>query len=332
MIDDQGSLTVVWNVECDPEIFHFLVSLGEDEDGKQDVIRSIADCDGESTWIVSLKADARDEYEPRDVQRILHEPDQDIAALSSIVENGDVYHHDGAVILPSGRRLDDGSVIRVLFAYTTPTRDRWGQSTIRSMIVGALASANQALSNSGVGFKIAAARIMHVNWNYDNEGHVAALNALSQGEMPGIAAARKLYKADLVQVVIDNAQYCGFGSLMQSPSSSFREYAYSVVYGGCFAQFSHIHEIGHNMGARHDVGNTDASATWPYAMGYRYCSGEVDPPYFRSVMSYSCTGAMRVPYFSSPTVYYQGRQTGMQGADNARVLRETKYIVANFYN
>ncbi|KAG5184518.1 hypothetical protein JKP88DRAFT_150792, partial [Tribonema minus] len=230
---------------------------------------------------------------------------------------------NGTVTLASGRRLDDGSVIRVLFAYTTPTRDRWGHSTIVSMIVGGVASANQALSNSGAGFKIVAAHIMHAQWSHDSSGHIVSLSALNYGEVPGIVAARKLYKADLVQMVIDNGEYCGYGNLMDTASSSFGKYAHSVIHGGCYAQLSHVHEIGHNLGARHDAADSTASTTWPYALGWRYCDdGKGAGPYFRTVMSYSCPGAARVPYFSSPNKFYQGLPTGNAGADNARVLRQ----------
>jgi hypothetical protein len=47
-------------------------------------------------------------------------------------------------------------------------------------------------------------------------------------------------------------------------------------------------------------------------------------------MSYSCAGATRVPYFSSPVITYGGRPTGNAGADNAKVLQLTHYTAANF--
>jgi hypothetical protein len=47
-------------------------------------------------------------------------------------------------------------------------------------------------------------------------------------------------------------------------------------------------------------------------------------------MSYSCAGATRVPYFSSPVITYSGKTTGTGTADNARVLQETRFVVANY--
>lgn len=84
------------------------------------------------------------------------------------------------------------------------------------------------------------------------------------------------------------------------------------------------------MGAQHDAANSQHVTQWWYGEGYRYCQGESQAPYYRSMMSYSCAGATRVPYFSSPSVWYNGKPTGTGNADNARVLRINKYTVANF--
>jgi hypothetical protein len=64
---------------------------------------------------------------------------------------------------------------------------------------------------------------------------------------------------------------------------------------------------------------------------WRYCDdGVTAGPYYRTVMSYSCSGATRVPYFSSPVITYSGKATGNAGADNAKVLQLTHYTAANF--
>jgi hypothetical protein len=70
----------------------------------------------------------------------------------------------------------------------------------------------QVLANSGAGFKIQAAALQYTSWAEPAGGHVAALNALDAGQVTGIAAARNLYKADLVQLVINNEEYCGYAS------------------------------------------------------------------------------------------------------------------------
>jgi hypothetical protein len=76
--------------------------------------------------------------------------------------------------MPSGRRLDDGSIVRVLWVYSNRSRDRWGEGTIMSKIAGGVASANQALQNSNAGFKLQAAAVIHVDYN--DASHVDSLN------------------------------------------------------------------------------------------------------------------------------------------------------------
>jgi hypothetical protein len=76
--------------------------------------------------------------------------------------------------MPSGRRLDDGSVVRVLWLYSNRSRDRWSDATIVSKIAAGVASANQALLNSNAGFKLEAAAIMHVD--YDDTNHAQSLS------------------------------------------------------------------------------------------------------------------------------------------------------------
>jgi hypothetical protein len=73
--------------------------------------------------------------------------------------------------MPSGRRLDDGSVVKVLYLYTYASRDRWGSdATMRSMIVGGVASTNQAFAQSGVGLRVEAAAIIAIPyWSVSNQ-------------------------------------------------------------------------------------------------------------------------------------------------------------------
>lgn len=58
---------------------------------------------------------------------------------------------------------------------------------------------------------------------------------------------------------------------MQTPTVAFAKYGYSVVHTNCLSNFSHIHEIGHNMGANHDKDNAGTGHAYAYA--HRYCDG-----------------------------------------------------------
>lgn len=60
--------------------------------------------------------------------------------------------------------------------------------------------------------------------------------------------------------------------VMKNPTTKFNDFAYSIVHVHCLSNLSHIHEIGHNLGANHDI---DSSVeTHEYAHAERYCFGD----------------------------------------------------------
>lgn len=58
---------------------------------------------------------------------------------------------------------------------------------------------------------------------------------------------------------------------MQEPTAKFDSFAYSIVHVNCIDGLSHIHEIGHNMGANHDEDSSPELHS--YAHAHRYCDG-----------------------------------------------------------
>lgn len=114
---------------------------------------------------------------------------------------------------------------------------------------------------------------------------------------------------------------------MGVPTAAFSELGYSVVNVDCLSNFSHIHEIGHNLGANHDKAN--ANSVHPYNYAYRQCTG-LRP--FRTIMAYAndCLLAPRVNVFSNPNKMYDGRFQGTEEENNARVLNEAMATVVNF--
>jgi hypothetical protein len=76
--------------------------------------------------------------------------------------------------MPSGRRLDDGSVVRVLWLYSRNSRDRWGDATMVSKITAGVALANSALIDSNAGFQLEPAAILFVDYNATS--HTQALS------------------------------------------------------------------------------------------------------------------------------------------------------------
>src|SRR5262249_3160439 len=127
-------------------------------------------------------------------------------------------------------------------------------------------------------------------------------------------------------------------NLMGTVSTSFAPSGFNVVARACAsANFSFPHELGHNMGARHDwfVDPTNNSP-YTYNHGYVNLGGQ-----WRTVMAYNdqCAASgfncQRLAYFSNPSLLFNGAPMGVpegsaQAADNRKTLNNTPFTVANF--
>eukprot|EP00904_Undaria_pinnatifida_P009471 jgi/Undpi1/5654/HiC_scaffold_2.g00928.m1 len=246
--------------------------------------------------------------------------------------------HVGAedVQMPSGRILTASTTIDVLVLYTKASlaASNSGEGALMSAdqmetsIITAYEWANQALADSGID---ATLNVVHMAQIDTTEGSdmAADLSNLFQGvgESKLANELREQYGADLVQLHGNYESSCGLGYVMTKPDSRFEIFGYSIVHVNCINNFSHIHEIGHNMGANHNKENSNSAHE--YAFAQRYCDG--DSPY-RTIMAYEsgCAAAPRVNVFSNPDIEYAGKSQGTSTANNARVIQESVSTVANF--
>jgi hypothetical protein len=165
------------------------------------------------------------------------------------------------------------------------------------------------------------------------------LKLFTDGYMDNVHTLRNTYKADLVSLFVANGgAYCGMAYIMTTVATTFASNAFSVVDKDCATgYYSFGHEMGHNMGARHDryVDGTDNSP-YKYNHGYYYSPGK-----WRTVMAYNdgCSAAgvscTRIAYWSNPNKFYNGvamgvSSTSASAADNRTTLNNTAYTVANF--
>lgn len=115
---------------------------------------------------------------------------------------------------------------------------------------------------------------------------------------------------------------------MSTLSHSFQSSAFSVIRWSCAAgSLSFPHELGHNMGACHALGDGCSGGLHADSKGHPFFGKSGHR--WRTVMAYS--PGTRITQFSNPAVLYDGMETGVAGAaDNAGTLNETARVVSNF--
>jgi hypothetical protein len=223
----------------------------------------------------------------------------------------------------------------IMVVYTAACVTRYGQNGIESKILQAIADANAAYQNSQVNARLNLVYLGLVNYveTGDMGAALSALRSTSDGKLDEVHALRNQYGADLVCLVDEDANYCGIAYVMQTVSTSFASYAFSVVYSSCLSSLTLPHEVGHNQGNQHDLANAGFQGAYPYSYGWRRCA--TDGTGFRTIMSYSCSGGTRIPYFSNPNLSFNGYPIGVSyeldpanAADNVRSMNNTAATIA----
>ena len=215
--------------------------------------------------------------------------------------------------------------IDVIVAYTKKAASNYADVK-RELIDLSIEEANESFRMSSLGnVKL---RLVHAyETDYVEEGahfdHVWRFADKGDGYMEEIHPLREKYRADIAILIVDDPKGCGLATRVFADADE----AFAVVHHECAAStYSVAHEVGHIIGARHDL-NLDKMMT-PFAYGHGYVNGTK----WRDIMSYkeSCGGCPRMPVWSGPAVMVRGEPAGSAELDNARVIREQAARVAAF--
>jgi peptidyl-Asp metalloendopeptidase len=225
---------------------------------------------------------------------------------------------------------------------------------------------NEAYANSRIDARVRLVATLQVNYP-DNTSNADALEQLTgtDGSGPGnvpiptslapLRAARETFGADLVSLVrrfnTPEHEGCGVAWLIGGGQTEItRDYeifGYSVVSDSVGQQSPDdgrycldttlAHELGHNLGAQHDIATArgengtlepEEYGRFPYSFGYKT---DIPNGNFYTVMAYGDPGQAFAFVFSTPEPVWCGSPCGIADqADNARGLRQTIPVIATF--
>jgi Metallo-peptidase family M12B Reprolysin-like len=119
-----------------------------------------------------------------------------------------------------------------------------------------------------------------------------------------VGALRDRHQADLVSFIIPSGDFCGLGYENYPVDAADATRGFSVVKGSCaLSNFSFPHELGHNLGMRHDRAADDAFASDTCNYGHIFPVRAFGKEQLvRSVLAYgdACDDCPRVGVYSSP--------------------------------
>ncbi len=250
------------------------------------------------------------------------------------------------LLLAPGARATSSTTIDIMLVYDN-SATTWvaGNGGREAFSLEAVNRMNLALLNSGVDLSFRLVHTMAVDYTTSASpatSMTADLQALQggSGNFAAVHTARDQYGADLVAMLIDHGSASGntgqaylLSSWAGRPDYGFAVNAIQAVEIG----HTMTHEVGHNFGAGHAKAQTadpgPNSDLADYSAGW-YFNGDNGVAY-GTIMSYWYDGYgntyQEAPVFSSPLLTFQGAAAGdPQDGDNARLLRETKAVVAAY--
>ncbi|QTA78780.1 Peptidase M12 domain-containing protein, immunoglobulin-like fold-containing [Desulfonema limicola] len=227
-------------------------------------------------------------------------------------------------------KQSNNTQIDVLVAYTPKAKDT--VNDINSLVEKSIELTNETYKNNNIPLEL---NLVHIyEENYTELNYIGKilwrLKTLGDGYMEGVHKYRDKYAADIVVLIQDNqtdspggkATYYsedsegrGFCTVRAECEKIYKYFSTSAQEWKYKYDYVLAHEIGHLLNARHDYGYENFQDGWQTIMT------QPDP---------ACP--TRIPYWSSPNVFFEGKPVGTSLQNNDSVIRKTAENVANYRN
>jgi len=214
-------------------------------------------------------------------------------------------------------------VIRILMAYTPAFAANHDEN---GLIATAIVETKQSFVNSGANVSVELAYKRQVNYTETGsfETDLERFIGTTDGYMDEIHNLRDQYYADVCMLILETGNAYGrAGDIFASKSCAFAVVRSDAVTG----RYTPSHELGHLIGARHNIEVDNENFPFPYGHGYIDPYSPCDWMTIMGVndLKYNEFGVRRKQW--SRPGYYGNTDT----AYVVRVLNEESYRVANFY-
>ncbi|HUG62764.1 MAG TPA: M12 family metallo-peptidase [Methylomirabilota bacterium] len=257
----------------------------------------------------------------------------------------DVHMPPDIVLTPPGAdrsRLFDGgrpeeplakttSVARILIGYTPAAKASVSDIVAEAGLAVSLANGAFRRSGADLRLKLAGVKLVKLDEATTDFAGVLSLATAGTGPFRALKKARNTTRSDFVAVLVANQQYCGIAWL-----GPLEPYAYSVTSTPCISYHTFAHEVGHNIGLRHDRYVEAPAPVSQFNYGYVNKKAKI-----RDIMSYAnaCSAVgitcTRVPMFSTPAKKYKTEKIGVAkgrpgAAHTVRTINNNRKVVAGF--
>jgi hypothetical protein len=262
--------------------------------------------------------------------------------MASGSDGGEALEDGSAEVAPGG--TDDGSVIKVIVAYTADfVSEAGGAGNVAAYMDAMEQETNLSFSLSGVNTSVDIVHSYQTAYGESTNFRKDAdyfMNGLGAGQQ--LRSLRNSNMADIMVVMTGNMGYdsCGYsaGFNVQGHEENPNGHnALAIVREGCgTGYYGFAHQLGFIFGADLNNGNSNmVGGGEDYAHGY--CDKEEledQEGKYRTIMSYNCpgiSGGKRLPLWSNPNKTFNGNAMGVAGvSNNVKVLNDRALEVSNF--